>query len=825
MSNPLVSIVLLVGLVSTGLPEGGQEAATSRPDLVKPRLLSDVTAVVPGRSFHLGVQFDIERGWHIYWVYSGDSGKPTEIEWTLPDGFRAAPLVWPVPTKFVDAADMVSYGYKEKVLLASEITPPKDLKPGQTVQFTAQTRWLVCKEQCVLGSGTLSIELPVAGSPDQVKPANEDAFAAARRQTPIPADEAERVRVKTGLNVDRVRPGDRFEIGLQLTIERGWHIQSHEPLEQGLIATDVFLAPPDVIHLERPRFPAGKVVPFGGGLKLSLYEGRVLVRVPARATADLKPGRIALDGVLVVQVCSDDGTCLRPQYLALSIPIEAAPPGAHVQPANADLFTVVGEHLPGPPTPSQALDVPETERPGYGLAYLLLAAFLAGLILNVMPCVLPVVSIKILSFVQQAGEEPRRVLILGLSFALGMMAFFWALGLLAVAVPVSPGLVLRYPAGTITLTAIIFSFALSLFGVFELHLPGRAAAALGDAGSREGPVGALAKGFLATVLGTSCTAPVVSTVWVSALAAGAPARMLIFTSMGLGMAGPYVILSAKPEWLRFLPRPGAWMETFKQFMGFVMLATALWLLWVLAGQVGGDGLVWTLCFLAGLALALWMIGRTGYGATPARWFSAHVAALGLIAGGAWFLYRNLGSPSPQHATETGQVPPGSTGTSDPMLGNMDYSRSIPWQPYRPGLARELAAAGRVVYLDYTARWCATCQSNKRLVLETQEVRSAMQRLGVIPIEADFTRGSQDIERDLARFNRPSVPLNLVYGPGHVDNPIVLPELLTKERVLQALETAAATTAPKNAPAATRTSDPSPKPSPKTRTHAAAWVVE
>jgi thiol:disulfide interchange protein len=807
---------MMIAILMAPNAKGESASASSRSAQVQTTLIADVTAIVPGRPFHLGVRFQIEPGWHIYWSYPGDTGKPTEVWWRLPIGFKAGRLLYPTPVKIIDPGDLVSYGYNNQVLLASEITPPKELKPGETVDLAAQASWLACKTLCVLGSQTLTLRLPVAASPEQAEPANEDAFAAARRQTPVAPDEAQHVRIRTGLNVDRVRPGDPFEIGIELAIEHGWHLQSNKPLEEGFIATDLFLAPPEVISLDRPVFPPGVVKQFGEGLKLSLYEGRVPIRVPARATADLKPGQVAIDGVLVIQACSDEGTCLRPQYIAVKVLVEGAPTGAPVKPANADLFATptaaaVRTSQAGPvqppagtaaskPSPSQtpASQMPPHARPS-SLAYLLLAAFLAGLILNIMPCVLPVVSIKILSFVQQAGEEPRRVLILGLSFVLGMMIFFWGLGLLAVAVPVSPGAALRHPSGVIILTSVIFAFALSLFGVFEIRLPGRATAALSGAGAREGPLGALGKGFLATLLGTSCTAPVVSTVWVSALAASVPARLLIFTAMGLGMAAPYIILSANPGWLRFLPRPGPWMDTFKQFMGFVMAATGLWLLWVLAGQVGGDGLIWTLCFLTVLALGLWMIGRLGYDTTPHRWLLTYAGAIVIVVAGGWLTLGNLTTQPTGH----GIAPPVSG--SDLCRSHLDYSRSIPWQPYRPGLAEELAAAGRIVYLDYTARWCATCQSNKRLVLDTLDVRAAMQRLAVIPLEADFTNGSSDIERDLARFNRPSVPLNLVYGPGHVDNPIVLPELLTKDRVLEALEAAAAGKPGISSPGATHSS--------------------
>lgn len=610
----------------------------------------------------------------------------------------------------------------------------------------------------------------------------------------------EHVRVEAGLNVDGVRPGDRFEIGVRVTIEKGWHVQSHKPLDEGLIATDLIMGGPDVLSLSPPVFPPGRVNKRAGA-KVSEYQGTVLIRVPARATADLKPGSVPLEGVLILQLCNDAGSCLPPRNISVVVPVRGVAAGASVSPANSEWFAGIdsssGEAesagsastatrddsaTPGDTaTRGDTASAGEGERAApRGLGYLLLLAFLAGLILNIMPCVLPVVSIKVLSFVQQAGEDPRRVLLLGLSFAAGMLAFFAGLGVLAMAVPIGPGFLLQRPAGVIILTAVMFGLALSLFGVFELSLPGRAATGLGSASSKEGPAGAFAKGFLATILGTSCTAPILSGVWMSALTASSPIRLLVFMTMGLGMACPYILLSAKPGWMRFLPRPGAWMDTFKQAMGFVMLATALWLVWVLGSQVGSDGLAWSLVFLTVLALGLWLIGRVPPTAGSVRWGATHAIAVAVVAAGGLWMWPRMTT----RAATTGPA----VSQADLLSKKLDYSDAIPWQPYSPGRADSLAKDGRIVYVDYTARWCVTCLSNKLAVLETAEVRKEMARLDVIPLKADFTNGDPLIAEELERFQRKGVPLNLVYAPG-LDKPIKLPELLTRSIVLDSLRRA------------------------------------
>jgi thiol:disulfide interchange protein len=257
----------------------------------------------------------------------------------------------------------------------------------------------------------------------------------------------------------------------------------------------------------------------------------------------------------------------------------------------------------------RALENPEEYAAAGGehrnLILVLLGGFLGGLVLNVMPCVLPVISIKILSFVQQAGEDPKRVLRLGLAFCAGIMVWFWIFGALAAYGNVP----LQSPQVVIGLGSIMFVFSLSLFGVFEIVLPGAAAGGLDAAARREGYAGAFLKGLLATLLGTACTAPFLGFALGYALTQAWWVGLAIFTAAGVGMSSPYLLLSAKPAWLNYIPKPGPWMVTFKEAMGFVLLATAVWLLWILGRQTEADGVVWTVCFWGFLGLAAWMLGR------------------------------------------------------------------------------------------------------------------------------------------------------------------------------------------------------------------------
>jgi len=284
----------------------------------------------------------------------------------------------------------------------------------------------------------------------------------------------------------------------------------------------------------------------------------------------------------------------------------------------------------------EALDDPSAfvNRTETNLLLILIAGFLGGLILNVMPCVLPIISIKILSFVQQAGEDPRRVFRLGLAFCAGIMVWFWFFALLSA----QGNIPWQYPEVVIGLGSIIFVFSLNLMGVFELILPGAAAGKLDEFAGREGYLGAFLKGLLATLLGTACTAPLLAPAMGYALTQPWHVGFVIFTAAGAGMATPYLLLSAKPAWLKFLPKPGMWMVTFKQASGFVLLATAVWLLWILADQIDGKGVVWTVAFWGFLALAAWMMGKISPAWSGGGRLAMWTASIAVVLLGFYFCY-------------------------------------------------------------------------------------------------------------------------------------------------------------------------------------------
>jgi len=427
-----------------------------------------------------------------------------------------------------------------------------------------------------------------------------------------------------------------------------------------------------------------------------------------------------------------------------------------------------------------------------GLIGWMVMGLLGGLILNIMPCVLPVISIKVMSFVQQADEEPRRVFRLGLTFAAGIVVSFWFLAAAILGIQHFTGLtqswggvLFQRPVFLITMIGVVFVFALSLLGVFEVVLSSGASTRLAGAADREGFGGAFMKGVLATLLATPCTAPLLAPAISLALVSPVATTWALFTSVAIGMALPYVLLTAKPAWMKHLPKPGNWMVTFKQLMGFLLLGTAVWLLWILGKLMGADAVVWTVAFLGFLGLACWLYGKVSFTWPAGRRWLAYAGSVLIACYGGWLGYGAVwdAAPSVRHAATGGDF--------DPCA--LDWSQGIPWVPYEKGLAERLAGEGYTVYVDYTAAWCLTCQANKKIALGSARVQARLRDQSVVPIEADYTAYDADMQADLARYGRDAVPLNIILPANKPAEPIVLPAVLLPDTILSKLEQAGPST--------------------------------
>jgi len=411
--------------------------------------------------------------------------------------------------------------------------------------------------------------------------------------------------------------------------------------------------------------------------------------------------------------------------------------------------------------------------PVRGIFTFLLFGFLGGIILNLMPCVLPVISLKIFGFIQQAGQSRQKILRSGIAFALGIFAWFIALALLLIALKAAGrdvtwgGFQFTNAYFVLALSVIVLVFALNLFGVFEISLPQSMTRGLLSTTERKDDLGSFFQGVFATVLATPCTAPFLGTALGFAFSQSPAIILAMFVAIAAGMSAPYLLLSAQPAWLRFLPKPGSWMMHVKQFMGFLLLATLLFLLYVLGAQRGLEGAIWASSFLLVISVACWIKGAFVVPtASAAKRSVAVVLMLVLVfASGVYFIGDKFYSASVA-ATDSG------------LRGD--------WQAFAPDRLQAELEQGHPVFVDFTAAWCLTCKFNEANVLESQEVREAFQRRGVVKLRADWTNGDPVITKLLQQFGRPGVPLYVLY-PGKSEAPIVFPELLTKSMVLEKLE--------------------------------------
>jgi thiol:disulfide interchange protein/DsbC/DsbD-like thiol-disulfide interchange protein len=405
--------------------------------------------------------------------------------------------------------------------------------------------------------------------------------------------------------------------------------------------------------------------------------------------------------------------------------------------------------------------VPSTLGPTHSLLAMLALAFLGGLILNIMPCVLPVISLKILSFVKQSREAPGHVRKLGLIYVLGVLVSFLVLAGIVIAIQLAGGnanwgMHFQNPKFLVAMTVLVALVSLNLFGIFEVNLGGNVMGAAGELAGKGGATGAFFNGVLATLLATPCTAPVLASALGFAFAQPPLGIALMFLAIGLGLAAPYILLSFQPNWLRFLPKPGPWMERFKTIMGFPMLATCFWLFQLTANHLGKTGAFRFGIFLVVLALTAWMWGEfIQKSATRHKGLVVCNAVLLLFAAASYAMAR------PQE---------------------------LAWQPWSAQAIAKARADGHPVLVDFTADWCATCQVNKHS-LETATVQDKLKKLSAITLVGDYTRQDDAITAELKRFNRAGVPLVLVYPKNPGAEPIVLPEVLTSTIVLDALEKA------------------------------------
>ncbi len=684
-------------------------------------LLAATTAVVPGQATRIGLSIKHAPHWHSYWKNPGDSGYPTKVVWHLPPGVRVSEFEWPAP-KRLPTGPIVNFGYEGELLLPARLEVPAELKPGQRLEIRGKAEWLICKDVCIPEEGEVGLSLSVAAAGSSPAPSAHAArFAAAARAVPRPID---------GWGQARVQVSGRE---LQLLF-------SGPPGAAALTAFDVF---PEPEQITEPAVQSTYRTAQGYAVRLKLAEGAKLpAELPIVVTT---PGGFSSQGESI-------------PALRLLAPVETV----------ANLSLPAGAvALASPATPASP-PIPTAGARGadLGLWAALLLAFIGGAILNLMPCVFPVLSLKILSFAPHAGSghTPESRLAMrkhGLYYAAGVVLSFLALAgvllaLKAAGSAIGWGFQLQNPGVVWVLAVIFFLIGLNLIGAFEVGQ--LAPSSLLSFTARHPGLDAFATGVLAVIAASPCTAPFMGAALGFALTQHAGTALAVFAALGLGMAAPYVLLAWFPRWLDRLPRPGPWMLTFKQLLAFPMFLTVVWLVWVLAQQAGVDGAAIALIGLVALGFAGWLLGSLRPGV---RWSGLATAILAAVL--AW--------PSESQAPETS--PSAQADKSAPL-----------WQPWSPETVASALASGRPVFVDYTAAWCVSCQANKRLVLSRQEVLQAFAAKNVLLLRADWTHRDARITESLRSMGRSGVPVYVLQAPGKPAQ--LLPELLTVSTVLDSL---------------------------------------
>jgi thiol:disulfide interchange protein DsbD len=705
--QPLAAAIFLVaGFAASGA------GAQSTPGTVvtTPQVRAELMAHAPdgadtGKTVWVGLQLTHQPDWHTYWKNPGDSGLPISVQWTLPAGVTAGDIAWPLPKK-IPIGNLANYGFDGTVLLPVPLTITaafKPLPPNSEIEVKLKANWLVCRKECIPEQGEFALKLPVKGSTAMNSAAFSSSFAAQPRP----------VLANTGVLPDSSVQIDGATIRLS--------VQGLPVALRGK-TLDFFPETPEVIETA-----AAWTQSWNGGV----WSAQVPLSGQRGNAPSIMPVVLATNG---------QGYRAELQVLGAWPKMDA------------------GAATPGAGT----LEMPATT-PAAPMTLLaaLLGALLGGMILNLMPCVFPVLAIKVMSFTRHATDK-RGHRVSGLAYSAGVVLSFLALGVLMLGLrsageQLGWGFQLQSPAVVAGLAALFTVMGLNLAGLFEFgqFLPSRVLLAE----AKNPAINAFLSGVLAVAIASPCTAPFMGASLVLALALPSLQALLIFTTIGLGMALPYLAASLIPAVARVLPRPGAWMDTFRRAMAFPMFATVVWLVWVLGQQSGIDGAGALLALLVALSALLWSL--TLRGRSRAVVASIALAGCALLAG------------------SIGQ---------DVLKGTASSTSSASlerWQAWAPGQVEQALARGTPVFVDFTAAWCVTCQYNKKTTLANADVLADMDAKKVTLLRADWTRRDPVITAALAQLGRNGVPVYVVYQTGRA--PVVMSEILSVQEVRSVLQ--------------------------------------
>tara|TARA_B100000579_G_scaffold112852_1_gene90278 strand:+ start:2241 stop:4403 length:2163 start_codon:yes stop_codon:yes gene_type:complete len=693
--------------------EGGLNAASEKATKVK-LLISHETAK-SGSTIMAGIEMTMDEGWHTYWINPGTAGIPTSVKWELPDWVTAGEIQWPVPEKF-QSLGSTGYGYKNTIVLIVPLFVSENAPLGQ-VELSAKVSWLECEIQCNPRNQEVSANFVIGQALKESSSVNTI------------RDWKEKIPQRAPVNIIKAKAWWGEEINQD---ERRFIVE-FESEEAG---SEV-----DFFSFKYADFE------FSPESKINFFDDSK-VRVEKTVLKFEGQWPVRVQGLLVFNLNDYEKT----RAVELDIPIEIERSATLNLKAN-----------------------------NQSLGMILLYAFLGGLLLNVMPCVLPVISLKILGFVNHGHESKARVRMLGVLYGMGVFVSFMILATIVISVKsagelASWGMQMSNPQFVVLLTILVTLVALNLFGLFEVTL-GSVGVAAGSVSSKEGASGAFFNGVLATVLATPCTAPFLAPALGFAFMQSADLIILIFAFVALGLALPYVILSWNPKWLRFLPKPGPWMEKFKISMGFPMMGTVIWL-FMLNYEYYGDRILWLGIFLIILSMSLWVFGEFFQRGTKRKGLALGIAGLLGIGG---FIFGLEGQFQWRNPIDS---------NSKSVDVVQDFPGGIQWHNWSPSAVIAAQKNGQTVLVDFTAKWCMTCIANKKTSIDISSVRSLIAEKNIKAFRADFTRRPDHITRELAKWNRVGVPLVLVFSADINKKPQILPEVLTPSIVLEALNKSA-----------------------------------
>lgn len=708
-------------------------------------LVADVTSVQPGEPFTAALRLVHAETWHTYWQQPGDAGLATEIIWDDTVKGEIGAFQWPVPKAFLQD-DIVNNVYENEVLLRFTVTPPADLAPGTTYTLSGMANWLECDPTaCIPGGAEISLSLPVvAETPEPSQWAT--AFTETQSQLPVESD---------FWQTQAWRDGDTYQVRLIPT----------EPVD----------------------LDVQQVYPFS-------ELGQTVNAVPADAELDAEvQARVDAEGKQVLVTQLTDGSIMlqltqSPYFLepaetlplvlkyAKGWPDTDAAKGLRVTPLILETPPVLATETASAVETSEATSQ-------LGILGILLAGYLGGLILNLMPCVFPVIGLKIMGFVNQAGEERSQIVKHGLMFTLGVLLSFWVLAGFAIVLGATWGFQMENPNFVLGMMLFFMIFGLNMAGVFEV---GGSAVGVGSKlTAQSGLRGSFFSGLLATVVATPCSAPFLAQALGATVTLSAAVNFVIFTMIALGLSTPYLVLSLFPQLVKKMPRPGPWMESLKQGLSFLLFGFVGYLVYTYSGQlsalgdVASEALRDTLIGLVVIALACWIFGRW---ATPSRKSvtrkAGTVIALLLVVVSAAYLFRSLGDAQAKHAQilaiENGDVA---------ALEAQDF---LIWEDWSEAKVQQAIAAGRTVYIDFTARWCATCQVNKR-VYKSDKVIDAYLGEDVLMLRADKTVSNPEIDAAIRHYGHNAIPLNVLHMPDETE-PRIMPAQLNAGALLEPFAT-------------------------------------